>query len=96
MANCIRQEGTVWQYESRYRKYFRGFGSLSTDCPSLEKNAAALLFWGTDHGVSKGNLVMGLQHSILLRDTVLVIFISIGEMMTTSTSKPFNLYMRVD
>jgi hypothetical protein len=52
---------------------------------SLEKNAAALLFWGLDHSVSKGELDTTLQHSGLLRDTVLLVLISIGEFISEST-----------
>lgn len=45
----------------------------------LEKHAAALLFWGSDHGVACGNLDRALQHSEFLRDAVLLVLISIGE-----------------
>lgn len=45
----------------------------------LERSSAALLFWGTDLEVPQGQLDMTLQHSLALRDTVLVILISVGE-----------------
>lgn len=53
---------------------------------SLERNAATLLFWGNDHGVPMGDLDNALQHSIFLRDTVILVFISIGELMSQSSS----------
>jgi hypothetical protein len=49
---------------------------------SLEKSAAALLFWGSDHGVSNGALDKDLQHSSLLRDTVLLVLTSIGDLLS--------------
>jgi hypothetical protein len=51
---------------------------------SLEKSAAALLFWGSDHGVSHGNLDRALKHSRLLRDTVLLVLTSIGDLLSQS------------
>lgn len=66
----------------------------SASCPiphyqTLERSAAALLFWGNDHDVSGGELDERLQHSRLLRDTVLMILISIGELV--SGGKPHRL-----
>ncbi|KAF3002703.1 hypothetical protein E8E13_010081 [Curvularia kusanoi] len=48
----------------------------------LERCSATLLFWGFDHGVSQGKVDESLQHSTLLRDTVLVVLISIGELLS--------------
>jgi hypothetical protein len=53
---------------------------------SLEKSAAALLFWGSDHGVSHGDLDKALRYSGFLRDTVLLVLTSIGDIL--SQSKP--------
>jgi hypothetical protein len=53
---------------------------------SLEKSAAALLFWGGDHGVSHGDLDKALQHSGFLRDTVLMVLTSIGDILSQSKS----------
>lgn len=52
---------------------------------TLEKGAAALLFWGMDHSVSRGDLDATLQNSGLLRDTVLLILISISNLVIKST-----------
>lgn len=51
---------------------------------SVEKSAATLLFWGNDHGVSKGELDRLLHHSMFLRDTVLSVLISISELLSQS------------
>lgn len=51
---------------------------------SLEKSAAALFFWGSDHGVSHGALDRDLQHSSHLRDTVLLVLTSIGDLLSQS------------
>ena len=48
----------------------------------LERGATSLLFWGLDHGVSQGDLDRSLQHSALLRDTILLVLISIGELLS--------------
>jgi len=55
--------------------------SDSSEYRSLEKNAAALFFWGRDHGVSQGDLDMALQYSHCLRDTVLAVLVSLGQFM---------------
>ncbi len=48
----------------------------------LERSATSLLFWGLNHGISQGDLDRSLQHSTLLRDTVLLVLISIGELLS--------------
>lgn len=52
---------------------------------SLEKNAAALLFWGSHHSVSQGDLDRTLQHSQVVRDMVLLVLISIGDILSQSS-----------
>jgi hypothetical protein len=49
---------------------------------SLEKSAAALLFWGSDHGVTQGDLDRALQYSRHVRDTVLLVLTSIGDLLS--------------
>lgn len=55
-------------------------------CPSyfstLEQAAAALFFWGRDFGVPQGELDTALQSSNRLRDTVLTILASLGDLST--------------
>jgi hypothetical protein len=48
----------------------------------FERSAAALLFWGSDHGVPSGGLDRALQHSRNIRDTVLLVLISIGDLLS--------------
>lgn len=68
-----------------------GFLKVVTDnarknepCPSyfstLEQAVAALFFWGRDFGVPQGELDTALQFSNRLRDTVLTILASLGEL----------------
>jgi hypothetical protein len=49
---------------------------------SLEDDAAALLFWGCDFGVSQGELDVALQYSHRLRDTVLTVLVSLGDLLS--------------
>ncbi|KAF2649714.1 hypothetical protein K491DRAFT_172300 [Lophiostoma macrostomum CBS 122681] len=49
---------------------------------SLEKNVAALFFWGRDFGLSTGDLDVALQFSRRLRDTVLTLLISLANLTT--------------
>jgi hypothetical protein len=49
---------------------------------SLENSAAALLFWGRDFGVSQGELDVALQYSHRLRDTVLTLLVSLGDLLS--------------
>jgi hypothetical protein len=46
---------------------------------SLESSSAALFFWGTDFGVSQGELDEELQDSVQLRDTCLLVLVSIAQ-----------------
>jgi hypothetical protein len=48
---------------------------------TLESAAAALLFWGIEHGVTRGDVDRTLQNSKFLRDTVIRVFISIGQLL---------------
>ncbi|CAI6342535.1 unnamed protein product [Periconia digitata] len=48
----------------------------------LLDNMAALHFWGLDFGVSQGDLDMALQYSHRLRDTVLIILVSVGDLLS--------------
>lgn len=43
---------------------------------------AALHFWGLDFGVSHGKLDMTLQYSPRLRDTVLTVLVSVGDLLS--------------
>ncbi|KAH7071121.1 hypothetical protein BKA63DRAFT_67376 [Paraphoma chrysanthemicola] len=56
---------------------------------TIEKYAAALLFWGDDHGISQGQLDMALQSALFLRDTVLLVLISLGEFLSQDFLKIF-------
>jgi hypothetical protein len=49
---------------------------------SLEESIASLFFWGRDFGVSQGELDMALQFSHRLRDTVLTLLISLGDLLS--------------
>ncbi|ORY05557.1 hypothetical protein BCR34DRAFT_590863 [Clohesyomyces aquaticus] len=46
---------------------------------TLEKISASFFFWGLDFGVSRGDLDEILQYSDSLRDTVLIVLVSIGQ-----------------
>jgi hypothetical protein len=46
---------------------------------SLQNISASLFFWGLDFDVSRGGLDENLQHSDLLRETVLTVLVSIGQ-----------------
>ncbi|OAL51019.1 hypothetical protein IQ07DRAFT_537378 [Pyrenochaeta sp. DS3sAY3a] len=59
---------------------------ISEHHQSLESSCAAFLFWGTDHGVSQGDLDEALQDSAQLRDTCLMALTSIGQFLTSSFS----------
>ncbi|OAG06641.1 uncharacterized protein CC84DRAFT_1257937 [Paraphaeosphaeria sporulosa] len=48
----------------------------------LERNLTALFFWGRDHGVSQGELDAALQFSHRLRDTVLTLLVSLGDLLS--------------
>ena len=48
----------------------------------LEQNVAALFFWGRDFGVSQGELDTALQFSHRLRDTVLTLLVSLGDLLS--------------
>ncbi|KAF2438858.1 hypothetical protein P171DRAFT_370916 [Karstenula rhodostoma CBS 690.94] len=50
--------------------------------PFLERSLAALFFWGRDHGVSQGELDAALQFSHRLRDTVLTLLVSLGDLLS--------------
>jgi hypothetical protein len=52
---------------------------------SLEQSVATLFFWGRDFGVSQGELDMTLQFSHRLRDTVLTLLISLGDLLSLGT-----------
>ena len=51
-------------------------------CPSLEKSVVTLFFWGRDHNVSHGGLDAALQFSHRLRDTVLTLLVSLGDLLS--------------
>jgi len=57
----------------------------------LEKSSTALLFWGSDLGVSHGDLDVALQHSSGLRGTVLTVLISIAEFMSKGMRSFFDI-----
>jgi len=50
---------------------------------SLESNCATLFFWGTDLGLSRGELDDMLQDSPQLRDTCLAVLVSISQSVST-------------
>ncbi|PVH94363.1 hypothetical protein DM02DRAFT_478753, partial [Periconia macrospinosa] len=52
---------------------------------SLESSSAAFFFWGTDMGVSRGELDEVLQDSPELRDTCLLVLVSIGQFITVAS-----------
>ena len=54
--------------------------------PSLEQASAALFFWGRDFGVSQGQLDNTLQFSNRLRDTVLTVLASLGDLLSLGTT----------
>jgi hypothetical protein len=55
--------------------------NMSQHYQSLESSSAALFFWGTDLGVARGELDEVLQDSAELRDTCLLVLVSIGHFM---------------
>lgn len=55
--------------------------NMSRHYHSLESSSAALFFWGTDLGASQGELDEVLQDSTQLRDTCLLVLVSIGRFM---------------
>lgn len=58
---------------------------LSQHYQSLESSSAALFFWGTELGVSRGELDEMLQNSEELRDTCLLVIVSIGQFIISGT-----------
>jgi hypothetical protein len=61
----------------------------------VERSATSLLFWGLDHGISQGDLDKSLQHSPVLRDTVLLVLISIGELLSQGNlGASFEVFVR--
>ncbi|KAF2012581.1 hypothetical protein BU24DRAFT_425218 [Aaosphaeria arxii CBS 175.79] len=50
--------------------------------PSLEKSVATLFFWGRDLEVPQGELDLTLQYSHRLRDTVLTLLVSLGDLLS--------------
>lgn len=56
---------------------------MSQHYQSLESISAALFFWGTDLRVRQGELDEELQNSIELRDTCLMVLVSIGQFLCT-------------
>jgi hypothetical protein len=57
--------------------------NISHHYQSLESSFAALFFWGTDLDVSQGELDETLLDSPQLRDTCLLVLVSIGELITS-------------
>jgi hypothetical protein len=57
--------------------------AMSQHYQSLESSSAALFFWGTDLGVSRGELDEVLQDSTQLRDTCLLVLVSIGQFLVS-------------
>lgn len=55
--------------------------SVSRHYQPLESISAALFFWGTDLNVSQGELDEALHDSLQLRDTCLLVLVSIGELI---------------
>ena len=72
-------------------QHFRTHDPESRHYRPLERSSTALLFWGSDLGVSHGDLDVALQHSCELRDTVLTILISIAELMSQGSRSLFNI-----
>ncbi|KAF1912800.1 hypothetical protein BDU57DRAFT_589640 [Ampelomyces quisqualis] len=64
--------------------------SISRHYQSLESSSAALFFWGTDLDVSQGELDEALHDSLQLRDTCLLVLVSIGELITNSIVRLFS------
>jgi hypothetical protein len=56
---------------------------VSRQYASLESSAAALFFWGSDLDVSRGELDDELHDSPQLRDTCLLVLVSIGQFITS-------------
>lgn len=57
--------------------------SVSRHYQPLESISAALFFWGTDLNVSQGELDEAIRDSPQLRDTCLLVLVSIGELITS-------------
>lgn len=57
----------------------KGLQCTQSQALSLKKDLASLYFWGADLGVLHGDLDNALQHSALLRDTLLAVLISLGD-----------------
>jgi len=51
---------------------------------ALERSAAILLFWGSEHGVGNGDIDRALQNSDFLRETVVQVLLSIGALLSQS------------
>ncbi|KAH8719537.1 hypothetical protein GQ44DRAFT_775237 [Phaeosphaeriaceae sp. PMI808] len=58
--------------------------NMSEHYQSLESSSAALFFWGADLGVARGELDEALQDSSQLRDTCLLVLVSIGQFIISS------------
>lgn len=66
---AVLQDGDKIEYEM---KHFR----------ALERSAAILLFWGSEHGVGNGDIDRALQNSDFFRDTVVQVLLSIGVLLS--------------
>jgi hypothetical protein len=55
--------------------------SIAKHHKSLESSSATLFFWGNDFGVLQGELDEALQDSFELRDTCLLVLVSIGKLV---------------